>query len=490
MTRMGRPVPRCAEGSRPVSVKLIDRTLCVAVLALGLISPAVGVAQGSPAAPVARYVVLGEKGARIARVVTEADACPAVDAVGADRRPVALPMTQRAAPGVLPARGIGEAGTPGKPALYPVRVCEAVLPADSLRARIDGVDLPLPPARIDRIVVIGDTGCRLKQAERAVQDCNDPAAYPFAEIARRAAAWKPDLVVHVGDYLYRESPCPEGRAGCAGSPWGQGWDAWSADLFTPAAPLLQAAPWVVVRGNHEDCARAGLGWFRLLDPRPLTPGRDCLDPGLDESADYSAPYAVPLGGGAQVIVLDLTAAGEKPLAAGSLRARQATETWDAMTALSQTARYSFVANHKPILGFGAQKTDGVSRLRPGNLGPQSVFAARNPNLFPDTVQVLLSGHIHIWEQLSFATPQPTQFVTGFSGTLEDVPNIPEHPPADATPAVGAVLDQFSVWNGQFGWMTLERRGTDRWAATVHDVQGGVVRRCEITGRRSVCRAPD
>ena len=29
----------------------------------------------------------------------------------------------------------------------------------------------------------------------------------------------------------------------------------------PAAELLATAPWVVARGNHELCSRAGLGWF-------------------------------------------------------------------------------------------------------------------------------------------------------------------------------------------------------------------------------------
>jgi hypothetical protein len=31
---------------------------------------------------------------------------------------------------------------------------------------------------------------------------------------------------------------------------------------------LRAAPWIVVRGNHEICRRAGPGYFRLLDPTP------------------------------------------------------------------------------------------------------------------------------------------------------------------------------------------------------------------------------
>ena len=455
--------------------------------AMGLAVPA-SLAQAAPSPVVARYVVMGQDGARIARVLTTAATCDSLDALGPGGRRRSLPLTLRQPAGTVPARSHSDVGSKGKPAAFPVSVCEVTVPADVIRVQSDGVPLPLPPARIDRIVVIGDTGCRLKQSEKAYQDCNDVAAYPFRRIAQHAADWKPDLVIHVGDYLYRESPCPDDHPGCAGSPDGYGWDAWNADLFTPGAPLLQAAAWVAVRGNHEDCARAGVGWFRLMDARPFTPGRDCLDPGGDVEADYTPPFAVPIGGGAQVIVLDLTAVGEKPLAADSRRAAQVAETYDAMAALSKQGGFTFVANHKPILGFGATEVNGTSQLRPGNLGAQAVLASKSPNLFPETVQVLLSGHIHIWEQLSYATPHPSQFVTGFSGTLEDVPTIPEHPAATDTPAPGAVLESFSVWNGQFGYMTLERQATDRWAATVHDADGHVVRRCEIEGRHSRCRA--
>ena len=82
---------------------------------------------------------------------------------------------------------------------------------------------------IKRIVVIGDTGCRLKGT--FVQDCNDPVKWPFATVARLAAARHPDLVIHVGDYHYRETPCPADRAGCAGSPYGDNWAVWQKRLL-------------------------------------------------------------------------------------------------------------------------------------------------------------------------------------------------------------------------------------------------------------------
>mgnify|MGYP000167914488 CR=1 FL=1 len=73
-------------------------------------------------------------------------------------------------------------------------------------------------------------------------------------VAGAVAAWDPDLIVHVGDYLYRESPCPEGQSGCAGSPHGDNWATWNADFFAPASPLLGAAPPLrsAVAAHEED----------------------------------------------------------------------------------------------------------------------------------------------------------------------------------------------------------------------------------------------
>ena len=51
----------------------------------------------------------------------------------------------------------------------------------------------------------------------------------------------------------------------------------------------------MVRGNHEYCARAGQGWWRLIDPHPLA-GARLRDAANDDNGDYSDPYAVPLGG--------------------------------------------------------------------------------------------------------------------------------------------------------------------------------------------------
>jgi hypothetical protein len=200
----------------------------------------VAACAGPPTAPVApgdqAYVVVGPGGQASARVITAAATCPSLAVDG-----VAQPMALRRAAGTIAQRESVTPAALSKPAAFPVTTCELAIPRDARRVVHAGRDLPLPNPDPRRIVVLGDTGCRILGPTGA-QSCDDPAHWPFARVASAAAATKPDLVIHVGDYHYRESPCPPASDGCRRSAWGYGWDAWNADLFTPARPLLEAAP--------------------------------------------------------------------------------------------------------------------------------------------------------------------------------------------------------------------------------------------------------
>ena len=449
------------------------------VLPFLLVVAAPAIAEPGAAASTT-FVVIGPQGQAVARVVTPSAHCPALTVDGAK-----LPMRIRAGPATEPLRPTESSAANSKPSAFPMNTCETELPVGARHASVNGLVLPMPRREVRRIVVIGDTGCRLKAKDNAYQACNEPRKYPFAAIAARAAAWQPDLVVHVGDYLYRENPCPDGNRGCAGSPWGYGWDAWNADFFTPAAPLLRAAPWLVVRGNHENCARAGQGWWRFLDPRPLTAQQDCNDPANDKTGDYSDPYSVPLGSGAQMIVLDLAIAGAKPIGAGDWRLAAFRKSYADLDRFAEQAQYNFVVDHKPILALSGTDTPG--ELEGGNRGIQSIYHPLNPWLLPASVDVLLSGHVHVWEQVSFSSPHPSQFVTGFSGTLEDPVPLPASPPADVALGPNTVVEAFSSWVDGFGFMTMERTGPITWNVKVWSVSGKIVNRCSITGRRSRCR---
>lgn len=437
-------------------------------------------AASAAAAPDAAYVVMGDGGA-IARVVTPAATCPVLRVDGRD-----VAMTVRFAAATMPQRPTASTPENSKPSVFASMVCDAMLPAGAKRARVDGIRLPVPKRDVRRIVVIGDTGCRMKAADNAYQPCNDPAKFPFARIATAAARFRPDLIVHVGDYHYRENPCPAGNAGCAGSVWGYGWDAWRADFFDPAAPLLAVAPLAPARGNHENCARAGQGWWRFLDGRARAAGRDCDDAANDTAGDWSEPYAVPLGKQAQLVLLDLAITPNKALAPGDWRAAAFEASYQSLAALAARARFTFAVDHQPILGFSSTGKTGAATLVGGNAGIQSVFGAHGVRQLPPGVDVLLSGHYHLWQQVGFVGDVPSQFITGFSGTLEDVVPIPGQLPPGAEPAPGAAVARFASWIDGFGFMTLQRTGPEAWRAVVHAVDGRAVNRCTIVGQRSAC----
>ena len=428
------------------------------------------------------YVVLGEEGRAMARVITRDAECPLIVFDG-----TAVPMDVRARPATIPLRHTRSRPAESKASAFPVLVCEKPIPAGVARASVLGEALPLPAANPRRIVVIGDTGCRTKTGDNIFQACNDAAQWPFPQVAGAAADVRPDLVIHVGDYHYRENACPAANRGCAGSPWGYGWDTWEADVFAPARRLLAVAPWIVVRGNHESCSRAGQGWSRFLDPRPLAPRRDCNVAADDDIGDYSEPYAVPLGTGAdadtQFIVFDSSLVGVAPLPTNDPMHVRYRAQFERAFGLAARRPNTFFMNHHPILAF-APKPAQPDAPYPGNGALQSVLSALQPTvLFPPNVQALLSGHVHLFEVVTFATPQPAQIVAGNGGDWIDTP-LPLPLPAGTTPAPGAVVAAL-VASNRFGFMTMERDGA-RWRLVAHDVRGAPMTSCILFERRATC----
>src|SRR5581483_5655534 len=360
-------------------------------------------------APIA-FTILGPDGV-VARVITTAAQCPEITIDGTTSA-----MQLRAAPD----------------ADFPVTVCDAAIAPDAKSASVDGQALKLPKAKPERIVVVGDTGCRLK-GDRS-QSCNDPAAWPLARIADNAAKANPDLVIHVGDYHYRESPCVVDKANCAGSPYGDNWASWNADLIAPARSLLQAAPWVMVRGNHEDCQRAGGGYFRLLDPRPL-------------------PASCPA----------YTDTYKKQFEQINAQAARA-PTW--------------LLLHDPMYVFGhAGEKDGKEQL----FQDQPTLQQASNNAFPETVQAFISGHIHLFEVLSFEQGRPPQLVVGNGGTQLDPPITTLLQGLDIAGmqvAEGKMLDQF-------GFVVMDRSGA-QWALGVKNASGGDMDKCILGGGKLLC----
>lgn len=409
----------------------------IALLALALLAAACATARPASEGPAAAWVEMGPGGGALVRAVTEAASCPPLIVDGA-----AQPMQVRAA---------SDGGS------FPVTVCEAPLRPGASGVSAGGLALTAPVREPRRILVVGDTGCRMK-APSDFQACNDPAAWPFARVAARAAAWKPELVIHVGDFHYRESACPAGNAGCAGSPIGDTWAAWRADLFEPGAPLLRAAPWVMIRGNHESCSRAGQGWFRFLDPRPLPAA----------CTDDTGPYLIPLGQIA-LAVIDSSPASDDSAPPADV-ARYAGQL-DQLAAMKPA--YTWLATHRPVwgvVGFNGQ-------IGTGNATLQAAMRGR----LPASLSLLLAGHIHLFEGLAFEPRRPPMLLVGNGGTALDQPV--------AQPLVGMTIDGATVTTGKtfgsFGYATLEPAGSG-WRARVYDVNGAVVTECTVGSGTMTC----
>ena len=333
-------------------------------------------------------------------------------------------------------------------------LCSAALPKD---AAIPG--LPMVKAAPQRILIVGDTGCRLK--DETIQSCNDPKAWPFPSVAAAAARLRPDLVIDVGDYLYRETPCPAANANCAGSPYGDNWPAWKADFLSPAAPLLAAAPWIFARGNHEECARAGAGYLRLLGPLPYA--ADC--------AKHLAPYRVPLGD-FTLMVMDNADASDTAVDPAHVAVYQS----ELAEANKPSPVPVWLAMHRPIW---AAITGPLGIPAGGNA---QIIAAAEKTMLGKPVTLMLSGHIHSFEALNYAhggmdgTPPP-QIVAGNGGTNLDM--TPANLKGTAFQGHSGVTVKDGVSVGGFGFLLLTRAGAG-WTIDLYDSAGIAEGQCLFT----------
>lgn len=375
-----------------------------------------------------------------ARLVTDEPACPDLIADG-----IPLPMSERAPP---------------SPA-FPVRVCVAAIPTAAQRASAGGLDLPVPIAKPRHIVLFGDSGCRLKAA--VVQDCNDENFWPFRKLADHAAMEHPDLMIHLGDYLYRESPCKPDDRRCAGSPWGDNWASWNADFFTPAAKLLASTVWLVARGNHEECSRAGIGWTTLLGHDPLLPSCN----------PHESPLLIDLGG-VRLAVLDDNAAEDKK----ADRAVAQVLRRDLRAAM--TAKANWLVTHHPFRGVS--KPD----LRRGGKimeGANATLLTALAGMDEAPLTLMLAGHIHNFQIENFAAGTAPQLVVGEGG--DDLDTVV--PPLLSGLVTGGKTVTQGLSLPGFGYVMIDRVGKSRdWTITVHAADGAVMRRCALEARKLTC----
>ncbi|GAC1659563.1 MAG: metallophosphoesterase [Candidatus Elarobacter sp.] len=335
-------------------------------------------------------------------------------------------------------------------------VCELTLPAETRKVRVGERELPGPAHDPRTVVVLGDTGCRITVASS--QACNDPAEWPFPAIARTIAAVKPDLVIHVGDYLYRETACPL-LARCADSPHGDDAPTWYADFLTPAAPVFAAAPLLLVRGNHEECARNGAGWFRYLDPHPTSACSDATD-----------PYEIGLGD-LRVVAFDSAVAKDRKTdpARAPVYRNQFAAVHELARAPDLRPRGTRSHGHPLERWFVTHRPPYTNRDERSAMGDA---------LAP--FDAALAGHFHLFAAMNVASLPPL-LINGEGGAKLD-PNF--------TAYLGLVVGELHIQGEVFGsshfGFGVYTRTSAGWNISVRDADGTERARCTLVNRSVRC----
>ena len=370
----------------------------------------------------------------IARTIVTSGECPEITLDG---------RTHRMRVHALPAKG------------YDVTVCEAEIPPGTKYAAIGATVLPAHKLRRpERVALLGDTGCRRKSGGPP-QDCNDPKQWPFAAIAASIAEWDPDAILHVGDYYYREAASCTATT-CTGTKYD--WSRWNADFFTPAAPLLAKAPWIFVRGNHEECDRAGEGWVRFLEPRNYVweDVKTCKS-----NLTFTPPYRVSLGD-LDVAVMDSSAAKESDATQTAVFAGQ--------LGILGAKNGTWLTLHHPFwaMDFSDQVTETLWTAW------QQAGSATDP------LSLVVAGHVHLLEMLSFTDKRTPLVVVGDGGTSLD------GAPTDGTGmTIGGRTVATFMSQEKFGYIAATRAATG-WTFDVRDTEGKTRTKCNVTAQAIVC----
>ncbi|KRH79334.1 calcineurin-like phosphoesterase [Ferrovum sp. JA12] len=401
------------------------------------------------------YVLVGPNNQEIVRTIVDNNTCPVLNS-----GVTSYPMTLR----------VGKENNSQyseNQSFFPVAVCELNWPTNTPRLMLDGRLLPHLPSAVKKVAIIGDTGCRIK-APFAYQACNDVAKWPLKQVSLAIVKDKPDVLIHVGDYLYRESRCI--TLGCQGSVHGYGWDSWQADVFQPMQAMMASVPMVLVRGNHESCQRAGKGWYRFFDPYPYHPGQACIN---KRETVIDNPYSVVINQHTQWLIFD---SAEIKEAHPDLNLSQFIQKMAALQRLLKPHYQHWLLLHHPSLGYA------YSRLLAWNGGTYEVYQAIQKTAIQPPLMgqfdLFLQGHIHTFEISNYQEPDlPINVVSGMGGTqLED--RFPENNLIGYAVETGVHIKK-QVNDQQFGYLIYTEE-SNAPQFIVKDAQGIVQQICHVS----------
>jgi len=494
---------------------MIVRRTVISVVVVGLMSSVSGATMAVAPGAMAAYVPTSSLAAftlvaptfevpsgLLARAVIASGAgCPVLNGSTEAGTDFTLPMKLRPKPALAGA------------AYAAVEVCERGIPADAVTAMVGSRVIPASlPDRIDRIAVTGDSGCRIELPK--VQDCSRSSTWPLARISRNIAKNEPDVIINLGDYLYREATCPVNDQNlCASSPPPPGnlpvtgsAASWIADALTPMQPVFDAAPILMLRGNHESCARGGIGFFLFFSPQRST-------------ALQCAPSIV--NGAVVVPSDDITPTWHVTWQVGTSDADSRSLTLEVVDSAygGDFAVDDFAATQRTSYAAGANH---VAKSRPDEawlLTHRPIFGMYPAQFFPNGGSVwasadqaaasqgllggyglILSSHIHVAQAVNIPG-QPGQLVLGNGGTeLYPTTGYPTPTYGPLSQPDGSALSPLatpypaptSTWTDvRFGYaIATPGRDAKSWSFEHRDDRGRIFAECAVARRAVNCKSTD
>ena len=384
--------------------------------------------------------VVGNDQLSIRAVISEKEQCPMVKVDGKE-----LGMDVRA----LPLED-----------LFNDKVCELLVSQSADEVSIDDMQVPVISKKIRKIAVIGDTGCIVSfwNGKLNEQHCTSSEKWPLKEILYHISKHDPDLVIHVGDYLYRMDKCVNVEN--CGTVSGDNSDTWKADWLEASVLLSGKSPFLFVRGNHENCNRAYMGWFRYLASHENLTDRDkCKE--FTDSWMFNATkldsknidfYVFDSSFGNEKNVSDLEIENLNKQFLPILKNKSSSTIW--------------FLTHRPLWSYSVSLKGDIYY---GNIPQVKAFG----DLFPDNVSAILSGHVHLSQLLDLRSLQqkhiPMQVIVGNSGAL--LYSVPEGKLLIENIRIGDVIADTVKSELKFGFALIEIQesdGTDNTLVTFYN----------------------
>lgn len=404
-----------------------------------------------------------------------------------------------------------------------LRACEAALPKKLTRAEVAGHRVPAAlPKQYKSIAMFGDTGCRVD--DDLHQDCSSPTLWPLAKNSKAIAKENPDVAIFTGDFYYREDRCGVTKTNpdplnpdrtvidkCGGTPEPvPGADfkdtdyGWMADVFIPMAPLMKKVPILAVRGNHEECRRAGNGWFLFFDVTPMATTscapataygkvpKDVMHPTWKFDMPIDAKRTL------RTVIVDSANGFNSDISPWVAKQRTAYEKAHELSARA-AGRESWLVTHRPMFGIDPST---VTNGKPSWNNWTSVDQTAAAYGLLGHYNAMIASHVHV-AQVVQIPGQPAQIVVGNGGSIPDSFDpatypVPVHGPllgGDGQPLANLPTYAKPYPTAEYLWNTIKygyvmaKPGAkaDKWVLTQKDVEGKAYATCTMLAKKTTCK---